>query len=62
MATHENAQQALDQARDHGDLQVAVVVAKDNAGKLQLFLEDADREKLIVLLERAKSALVRSLD
>nr|WP_299241369.1 hypothetical protein [uncultured Halomonas sp.] len=44
------------------NLNVAVVVGLDSDGKVQLFLDDADRERLVMLLERAKTALVRSMD
>lgn len=56
------AKHVLDRAHNSGVLETAVVVGKDKDGKVQLFLDDADREKLIVLLERAKNSLVRSLE
>lgn len=62
MAISEKADIALQRAAKASDLECAVVIGKGGDGKIQLFLADCDREKLIVLLERARNQLVRSLD
>ncbi len=39
-----------------------VFIARNENGTLSMFFTDADKEKLVVMLERAKSKLVRELD
>lgn len=62
MPVSDNAQVALTKASEATDIEFAVVVGKGSDGKIQLFLADSDKEKLIVLLERARDKLIRSLD
>lgn len=62
MANTENVTIALDKAHDAGDLTAAIVIGKDTNGKIAFYTHDVDRERMIVLLERARNALVRSLD
>lgn len=62
MANTENVTAALDKARDANNLVAAIVVGKEADGKIAFYTHDVDRERMIVLLERARNALVNSLD
>jgi hypothetical protein len=62
MANKQCVSDVIKKATAAGCLHSVVVIGTDKEGKLQLFLDDAEREHLIVILERAKSMLVRSLD
>lgn len=61
MENSEEAQAAIDMAVDSG-LQDAIVVGRDSGDKVVFYTADASRERMIVLLERAKAKLVRTLD
>lgn len=62
MANKQCVNEVIKKASAAGCLNSVVVIGTDKEGKLQLFLDDAEREHLIVMLERAKNMLVRSLD
>jgi len=44
------------------NIKAPIILGKDDNGKVQLFVEEIDKESAIVLLERARNALVKSLD
>lgn len=62
MANSSNAQQSLDLASAAGNLQQALVVGKSDTGKVEVFLAEADKETMLVLLARAHDAVLRSLN
>lgn len=61
MSNSEKAQKSLDQATDAGNLEQALVVGKSGSGKVELFLAEADKESMLVLLVRAQDAIIRSM-
>lgn len=62
MANKKCVNSIIKQASESGCLESVVVIGTDKEGKLQVFVDDAEREHLIVVLERAKNIIVRSLD
>lgn len=58
----ESASETLQKAVDSGVLEAALVIGQDAEGNIQIFTDQADRPNMVVLLERAKNSLVRSLD
>lgn len=62
MANSENANTGIEKARDAGNLESAIVIGKDDQGKVAIFTAQVDKEKMIVMLERARSMLVQSLE
>lgn len=62
MSNTTEATETLDKAREKGDFQTAIVVGKDSNGKVAIFCGEAGKEAMIATLERARNALVKSLD
>lgn len=62
MPNSENANASLDMAKRNGKLESALVVGKTDTGKVELFLAEADREAMLVLLARAQAAVIKSMD
>lgn len=62
MANSEKAQASLDMATNSGVLKQALVVGRSDSGKVELFLAEADKETMLVLLARAQAAVIRSMD
>lgn len=53
----------IDEISEQGEnLETLIAVGRTKEGKVSLVTLDGDRERLIVLLERAKNMLVRSMD
>lgn len=52
----------LDLAKQSKNLRNIIVIGADQHNKIQLFTAQADRNHLIVQLERAKLALIRQLE
>lgn len=55
-----NAVNMLESSEDRMDQ--LLIVGRPEGGRVAIFTDDADPEKMIVLLERAKSALIRQLE
>ena len=49
----ENSETTMDQV---------LIIGRTEGGKVAIFTDDADMEKMIILLERAKSALIRQIE
>lgn len=62
MANSDNAEASLDMASSASNLEDVIVVGRDADGKIAFFTTDVDRERMIALLERARSKLVRMMD
>lgn len=62
MANADSVDRLLKKVNQADDLQRIIVVGKDSQGKTRLFVPDADMERLVVLLERAKSQLIKNMD
>lgn len=62
MANSSSAQESLDMATASGKLVQALVVGKSDTDKVELFLAEADKEAMLVLLARAQAAIIRSMD
>ena len=61
MAKHKRCETALKLARDCPDLEDAVIIGLDSKGGMQIFAENLDRDRLIVMLERAKIQLINRI-
>lgn len=62
MANSNEVNETLRKAIAAGNLEDVIVVGKDTDGKVSFYTDDVNRERMIALLERARNALVRSLD
>lgn len=62
MSNSEKAQASLDLATAAGNLEQALVVGKSEKNQVELFLAEADKETMLVLLARAQAAIIRSMD
>lgn len=62
MKNSKEAQEAIDSATEAGVLETAMVVGKSETGKVELYISEADKEAMLVLLARAQSAILKSLD
>lgn len=62
MKNNTDAQEALDSATESGCLEKAMVIGKSASGKVEIFLSEADKEGMLVLLVRAQAAIIKSLD
>jgi len=51
----------LNMAKECAELVDAVVIGTDDKGGLQVFADDVNRDRLIVMLERAKLQLLNSI-
>jgi len=61
MPQHKRCKTALNLANECPDLDDAVVLGIDSKGGLQIFAENLDRDRLIVMLERAKIQLINRI-
>lgn len=43
-------------------LERVMAIARTDDGKIELFFTEADKDRMVVLLERAKQKLVRSME
>lgn len=62
MANCKEVNTALQLAKSNDCLAFGLVLGVDEHNRLQLFTGDADIERIILLLERAKSQFVRQLE
>lgn len=62
MANSEKAQASLSMADNAGNLDQVLVVGRSDTGKVELFLAEADKETMLVLLARAQAAVIRSME
>lgn len=60
---NEMVKDTIEIIEEQGDqLETLLAIGRKADGKIEIITLDGEKEKLIVLLERAKNVLVRSLD